>query len=101
VAGEREILRAYAAFRIMIAYARLGNARAEDWFNVLQGENPPGSSGHGLAQMGAAFMDNFRATGDARAACAASLGAGAGVLGALNSYGTSNRSYQLGDLCPF
>jgi hypothetical protein len=104
VPGEYDILRAYAAFRIMIAYARLGNSRAEDWFNTLQSENPTGTSGNGFAQMGAAFMDNFRATGDVRAACAQALSVAAAqpnVLSPLNSFGYANRTYTLGDLCPF
>ena len=104
IAGETEMLRAYAAFRILIAYARLGNARAEDWLNILQGENPPGTPGHGFAQIGAAFMDNYRATNDARAACAQAISTAAGlpnVLGPLNSYGYANRTYSLADLCPF
>jgi hypothetical protein len=102
VAHETEILRAYAAFRIVISYARLGNGRANDWLTTLQNENPPDSPGYGFAQMGAAFMDNFRATNDSRAACAQALTIAAQVnaLGPLNSYGYSNRSYTLGDLCP-
>jgi hypothetical protein len=88
----------------MITYALLRNGRAEDWFNILQGENPPGTPGNGFAVMGAAFMENFRATSDARAACAQALSVGASqpnVLSALNSYGYANRTYMLGDLCPF
>ncbi|MEB2287724.1 MAG: hypothetical protein OZ934_06420 [Anaerolineae bacterium] len=99
--GETEALRAYAAFRIVITYARLGNARAETWLNTLIGENPPGTPGYGFAQMGGAFMDNFRATSDARAACAAAIASGANVLGVLNSYGYANRAYTLNDVCPF
>ena len=103
VANESEILRAYAAYRIVIGYARVQSARAENWIEVLVGENPPGSPGHGFAQMGQAFMDNFRATGDTRAACAQaiSVAASANVMGPLNSYGYNNRAYTLGDLCPF
>ena len=103
VAGEYEALRAYAAFRIVITYARLQNGRAEDWSNTLQGENPPGTPGSGFAQMGQAFMDNYRATGDTRAACAQAISAGAAtnVLSLMNGYGYSNRSYTLNDLCPF
>ncbi|MBN2305192.1 MAG: hypothetical protein JXQ72_11975, partial [Anaerolineae bacterium] len=104
VPGEYEALRAYGAFRIVITYALMRNGRAEDWFTVLQSENPPGSPGYGFAQMGQAFMDNFRATNDARAACAAAISAGASasnVLGVLNSYGYANRSYTLNDVCPF
>jgi hypothetical protein len=103
IPGETEILRAYADFRIMSTYALLKNGRAETWFTTLQGDSPPGSPGYGFAQMGTAFMDNYRATQDARAACAQaiSVAAGTNVLSLMNSYGTNNRSYTLNDLCPF
>jgi hypothetical protein len=104
IAGETEALRAYAAFRIVIIYARLKNGRANDWLNTLVGENPPGTPGGGFAQMGQAFMDNFRTTNDARAACAQAINAGAAqmnVLGVLNSFGSANRTYTLNDVCPF
>jgi hypothetical protein len=103
VPNEYETLRAYAAFMIMISYARLGNGRAEDWFNLLMSENQPGTPGYGFAQMGQAFMDNYRATTDAHAACAQaiSVGATANVLSGLNGYGYSNRAYTLNDVCPF
>jgi hypothetical protein len=102
--GEYEVLRAYAAFRIVIGYARLNNGRANDWLTVLQNENPPGTPGNGFASMGTAFMDNFRSTSDARAACAQAITTGAAqpnVLSVMNSYGYNNRSYTLNDLCPF
>jgi hypothetical protein len=103
IPGETEILRAYADFRIMSTYALLKNGRAETWFTTLQSDSPPGSPGYGFAQMGMAFMDNYRATQDARAACAQaiSMAAGTNVLSVMNSYGTNNRSYTLNDLCPF
>ena len=104
VANEYEILRAYGAYRIVIIYAANGNGRAEDWLAVLQSENPAGSPGEGFAQMGAAFMENYRATQDARAACTQAITVGASqpnVLGVLNSYGFNNRSYTLNDVCPF
>lgn len=103
VANEREILRAYAAFRIVSGYARIQSARAETWFEVLIGENPPGTPGYGFAEMGQAFMENYRATGDSRAACAQAIARGAqnNVVALLNNYGYSNRTYTLGDLCPF
>lgn len=102
--GEYEVLRAYSAFRIMIAYAKLNNGRANDWLTLLQNENPPGTPGNGFAAMGAAFMDNFHSTSDARAACAQAISTGAAqpnVLSVMNSYGYNNRSYTLNDLCPF
>ncbi len=101
--GERQVLDAYAAFRIVIGFARLNSGRAETWINVLLNENPPGTPGHGFARMGEAFMNNYRATGDARAACAEARNAAAttNVLSLMNSYGFNNRTYSLGDLCPF
>jgi hypothetical protein len=103
VAGERQLLDAYAAFRIVIGFARLNSGRADTWIGVLVNEHPPGSSGHGFAQMGEAFMNNYRATGDASAACAEARNAGlsANVLGPMNSYGSNNRRYTMADLCPF
>ncbi len=101
--SDEAALRAYAAWRIVIAFAQLNSPRAEDWVALLNNESPPGSTGAAFAQMASAFMDNFRATGDARAACAAALSTGASVsaLGLMNSYGYNNRTYTLNDLCPF
>ncbi len=103
IPGESEFLRAFAAFRIMITYALMGNARADTWYDILMGENPAGSPGYVWAQIGQAFMESYRATGDAHAACAQanSVAATTNALSVLNSYGTNNRSYLLGDLCPF
>lgn len=104
VPSETEILRAYAAYRIVIGYARVRSGRADTWLGVLQSENPPGTPGNGFAVAGQAFMDNYRATSDMRAACAQSISTAAAqpnVLGPLNSYGFNNRAYTLNDLCPF
>lgn len=101
--NEDDILDAYCEWRIVSTYAALGSGRAEDWFAMLTNNNPPGSPGYGFAEMGQAFMDNFRATGDRRAACAAALGTpgAASALSLMNGYGYNNRTYLLNDLCPF
>lgn len=101
--NENDVLDAYCEWRIVSTFAALGSGRAEYWYETLTNENPPGSPGHSFAQMGQAFMDNFRATGDRRAACAAALASpgASGVLSLMNSYGYNNRSYTLNDLCPF
>jgi len=103
VAGDRAVLNAYAAYRIVITYAYLGNARASTWLNTLQEENQPGTPGYPFAQIGGAFMRNFRATRDSTAACAEALTApgSATALRAMNNYGSNNRTYALDDLCPF
>ncbi|MBN1678868.1 MAG: hypothetical protein JW966_01165 [Anaerolineae bacterium] len=104
VSGEYEALRAYVAFRIMTVHASRANARAEDWLAVLQSENPEGSAGYPFTQMAVAFMNNYRATGDARAACAEAKATGRtlpDLLRVLNSYGGQNRTYTLDDLCTF
>ncbi|MCD4687455.1 MAG: hypothetical protein K8S97_16110 [Anaerolineae bacterium] len=101
--NENDILDAYCEWRIVSTYAALGSGRAEQWFTTLTTDNPPGSPGYGFAEMGQAFMDNFRATGDRRAACAAALGTpgATSALSMMNSYGYNNRSYIQNDLCPF
>jgi hypothetical protein len=104
VPSEAELLRAFATYRIVTTYARNGDERSESTFNTLISENPPGTPGEVFAAMGQAFMDNFRGSGDATAACGAALGVAASrpeALSYLNSYGFANRSYILTDLCPF
>lgn len=103
--GEREALRAYAAYRMVIAHARLReNARAETALAVLVAENPEGTPGAGYSAMGQAFMNDFRASNNLTTSCQAALLAGGArpdVIGLLNSYGYANRVYTVPELCPF
>lgn len=104
VPNEAQWMRAFANYRILTTYARIGDDRANDLLNQLVAENPEGAPSATLAQMGQVFMDVFRSGGGLSAACRASLEIAAtrsDVLGFLNSYGTANRTYSLTDLCPF
>ena len=103
--NETAILRAYTLYRLTIANARRGNnQRAEQALTTLNNENPEGSAGAGYAVIGRAFMDTFRTGAGITAACQAAIGAASTrpeTLSYLNSYGSANRTYQPGDLCPF
>jgi hypothetical protein len=107
VADEREYLTAYARYRMVLAYAASGqNGKAEGQLNDLLNASPPGSStpGAGYAEMAQAFWDEFSDSGKLGKSCqvvVAIAEARADVLGVLNSYGYSNRTYTAGDMCPF
>jgi hypothetical protein len=106
VPDEMTTLRAYATYKKMLAYVGNKQTRpADDTLATLQAENPAGTAGEGYAVIGQAFMDNYKQSrGDRKKACAAALtvaGTRPETLAALNSYGTSNRTYALPDLCPF
>ncbi|NDJ78894.1 MAG: hypothetical protein GYB65_21800 [Chloroflexi bacterium] len=105
IQNEREILRAYGAFRIIVTYTRLGNTgRAEYWVGVIQDQNPPGSVGYGYVQMAEAFWNTYTASGgDITQACAQANTVGdraPNVLSTLNSY-SPDRRFLASDLCPF
>ncbi|GIK63302.1 MAG: hypothetical protein BroJett018_10960 [Chloroflexota bacterium] len=103
--SEREMLRAYAAYKMVITYARLReNARAESILAVLVAENPEGTPGAGYSSMGLAFMNDFRASNNLTTACQVTLGVANGrpeVVTFLNNYGYANRVYAVTELCPF
>jgi hypothetical protein len=102
--NESALLRAFATYRIVTTYARIGDGRAEDLLASLLAENPEGTPGNVYAAMGGAFMEAFRGGAGAAGACQRALEAASGrgdSLSFLNSYGFANRSYTLNDLCPF
>ncbi|KAB2902570.1 MAG: hypothetical protein F9K27_16415 [Anaerolineae bacterium] len=105
VPNEAENLRAFATFRMVTAYARLGNSnRSRQFLDSLISENPEGSPGAVYAAMGRAFFDVFIAGGGSSGGCQAALGVASSrpeALSFLNSYGYANRSYTLNELCPF
>lgn len=104
ITGERQALSAFAAYRMVTIYARLGNSRAENMLATLLAENPEGTPGAVYAAMGNAFMSNFRLANSATTGCQAALAVVTTrpeALSILNSYGYANPSYTLADLCPF
>lgn len=105
VPNEAENIRAFTTYRMVTAYARLGNSRrAEQYLNELRSGYPEGSPGSVYTALAQAFWDGFNAGGGSSAGCQAVIGIAASrpeSLSFLNSYGYANRSYSLGDLCPF
>ncbi len=104
IPSEREILRGYATYRLVIVYARLRDGRAETMLNALLAENPEGTPGAVYGAMANAYMENFRAGGNISTACQAALAVASArpeALTTLNSYGYANPIYSWGDLCPF
>jgi hypothetical protein len=103
--SESDNLRAFATFRLMTAYARLGNSnRSRQFLDSLLSENPEGSPGAVYTAMGQAFFDVYIAGGGSSGGCQAALAVAASrpeALSFLNSYGYANRSYTLNELCPF
>jgi hypothetical protein len=104
VANEGAMLRAFATFRLVTTYARLGDGRSEQFLSTLLAENPEGSPGAVYAAMGQAFMESVRAGAGSAAGCQSALSVASSrpeALAFLNSYGYANRSYNLNNLCPF
>jgi hypothetical protein len=104
VPNEAAFLRAFATYRMVITYARIGDGRAENLLSSLLSENPEGAPGNVYAAMGNAFMEAFRGGAGAAGACQRALEVASGrgeSLSFLNSFGFANRSYTLTDLCPF
>ncbi len=105
VPNEPEMLRAYVLFKLMVAYASLGqDGPAGDARAVLLQENPTGTPGNAYAQVGDAFWQAYQSTRDMHAACLAAADGVARNPQAvlfLNGYGPANRNYQIPDICPF
>ncbi len=105
VANEPIMLRAYALYRLMLAYAYLEEDRAGlDIYTTLMAENTPALPSFAYAAIGDAFWRTYQSTHNLHTACLAALEQAPvypqSVL-FLNSYGPANRSYQIPDLCPF
>jgi hypothetical protein len=96
------IVRAYAHFKLVVAYAASGDTRAaQSQYEALITENPEGTVGHPYAQLGQAFWDRLEAGQSAREACAAAVAVAVeNPALAENLYaGYANPEYQPADLC--
>ncbi len=104
-ANETIILRAYASYKKMLAQiANRQRGNADGTLAALAAENPPGSPGEGYALVAQAFLSDYNTSRDRKKACQAALNVAQTrpeVLAFLNAYGTTNRTYNLADLCPF
>ncbi len=101
--GAEEILRAFARFKLMIAFSLAGEpAFAEDVYQQMLSEHPPGSPGFIYLQMASAFRQAYQESGDAREACAAANAVAAAHPEAVDALyaGYANTLYlEPGDLC--
>ena len=106
VPNEPLMLRAYALYRLMIAYAYLEDDRAglDIHSTLLAEDSDPALPSYAYAMVGDAFWRTYQSTHNLHTACVAALEQVPAYPQAvlfLNSYGAANRSYQVPDLCPF
>jgi hypothetical protein len=103
--NEREILKAYVTYRLIVVYARVSNTRnVQNITGSIATENPDGSAGVVYRDMAQAFTNDFLTNSNLTTACQAALQVASTrpeSLALLNSYGYANRTYSLTDLCPF
>jgi hypothetical protein len=101
---ERSNLSAFAQFRLMVTYLQSGQQdNAQTAYDQLQSDFPKGKTGHGYAEMGAAFWQSVQAGSDLATACrAASSYASANSQTILDPlyFGYANPTYEPGDMCP-
>lgn len=104
VPNEAAMLRGYALFKLIVAYAYLENDAVLDAHATLMAEFQQGMPGYGYAVLGDAFWRAFQATNNLHTGCLAAAEAAAmhtETVLFLNSYGPGNRTYQIPDICPF
>ena len=103
--NELPNLRAYAAFRKMLAYAALRSPRGvTNMLQTLQTENPAGSPAEGWNEAAGAFVDAYNKYNSLHKVCAAELTfltTRPDLITGLNGYGTRNHQYMDAEICPF
>lgn len=100
---EEETLRAYAYYRLLLAYAYAENDPL-NVFNTMAAEFPDAASAPVYAVMGGYFWDAFQQSNSLSAGCDAALAIAAErpeALTLLNRYGTRSPTYTLDRLCAF
>lgn len=97
-------LRAYALYRLMVAYAAASDPRAEGVQQRLLADYPDVAAAPVYVAMGLEFWNGLDVTGSLSAACGEALDVVAARLeavGLLNRYGAEAPAYTAGALCPF
>jgi hypothetical protein len=104
-AEERAWLTAFAHWRLLLTFLRMGdNASAQTEYNLLLTEYTPGSPGYEVAVMAETFWTAYGGSVSLSGGCAAVVAAAGGgdpVLAFFNSYGYANPAWEPADLCPF
>jgi hypothetical protein len=96
------ILKAYALFKLMVAYAASGDGwGGQAQYDTLVAKHPEGTPGYPYTLVGRAFWSDFVATDNPRSACAAAVTMAEGdpTLAERLYAGYANREYEPGDLC--
>ncbi len=95
-------IRAYARFKLVVAYAASGDGRgAQSQYDLLMAEHPPGTPGYPYALMGQAFWSDFLTNDSPRSACAAAVALAENdpSLAERLYAGYANPEYEPVDLC--
>lgn len=96
------IVRAYARFKLVVAYAASGDRdSAQSQHSLLMAEYPEGTPGSPYALIGQAFWHDFSANGVPRLACAAAVAVAEDdpTLAERLYAGYANPEYEPADLC--
>ncbi len=105
VPNEQLMLRGYALYKLMVAYAFMEeDGAALDVHSTLMDEHPAQYPSHVYAQVGDMFWQVFQSTHNLHTACLAAaevVSTNPQTVLFLNSYGPANRTYQIPDICPF
>ena len=105
VPNDSQVVRAFATYRMITIYARLGDGRANTFLNTILTENPVGTGGEVYAAMAQAFMEGYRNNANSVSlGCQSAIAVASSrpeALSNLNAYGYANPSYTIADMCPF
>lgn len=102
--NEPEILRAYALYRTLLAYAYMDDDRLLIAFQDLSTLYPDPAAAPVYVALAATFWNNLQVTNDLNSACTdvrAQIETLPDALDLLNRYGTENPTYNAVALCPF
>jgi hypothetical protein len=105
-AEERAFLSAFARWRLVLTHLQMGDvSAAQDAYNQLQAEHPPGTAGRDVAALTETFWNAYLDSDSVAAGCRAVVAATDEddvVLQFFNqNYGYANPWWEPPDLCPF
>ena len=102
-AHDRDTLKAYARFRLLLIGLLRGDANAADQLAALTAEYPEGSPVHQTQQMAQLLRDKYQATQSWAETCAAVnnfANQEYQIIDDLGLFGYANRMYTSDDMCP-
>ena len=103
-AHDKDTLKAYARFRLLLIGLRRGETNARDQLDALTAEYPAGSPVNQTTQMAQLLWDKYQATQNWSETCAAvNMFANEEyqIVDDLALFGYANRTYTSDDMCPF